>query len=314
MTAQMNPTSTTQPALFNSPTLEFNASPTRENLTAIARLGDVAARVRFSIRARGIEKFKQSARHRRETTRQVESTLELTMRVVGRDQAPIVMTERTIYNTLEIYRRFEDQLFKLEVIRVNTYGKTERVSSLEDVQQRALREAQLYSHPLEQCRIRAEAVVNARIIVEGLVYALAPEPVYVTGSGNVLITSEQPYGLERPDLMVSMFNALERDAAAHDLKQSMSRRRNRKTGGLGAVIHVFDARAVTRPSNQQNRQVVEDSMVQRALDQMRRILEPRNVTKAVKARVLDTLHAELEAERAKRQPRSKPRAEIENTN
>jgi predicted flap endonuclease-1-like 5' DNA nuclease len=95
MTAQMNPTSTTQHALFNSPMLEFNAPPTRENLTAIARLGDVAARVRFSIRARGIEKFKQSARHRRETTRQVESTLELTMRFVGRDQAPIVMTEES---------------------------------------------------------------------------------------------------------------------------------------------------------------------------------------------------------------------------
>jgi predicted flap endonuclease-1-like 5' DNA nuclease len=107
MTAHINPT-TAQPALFNSPTLEFNAPPTRENLTAIAKLGDVAARVRFSIRARGIEKFKQSSRHRRETTRQVESTLELTMRVVGRDQAPIVMTERTIYNTLEIYRRFEN--------------------------------------------------------------------------------------------------------------------------------------------------------------------------------------------------------------
>jgi hypothetical protein len=304
MTAHINPTSTTQPALFNSPTLEFNAPPTRENLTAISKLGDVAARVRFSIHAKGIERFKPNPRSRRESTRPVEGTLELTVRVVGRDQAPIVMTERTIYNTLEIYRRFENQLFKLEVIRVNTYGKTERVCSLEDVQQKALREAQLYSQPLEQCRTRAEAVVNSRIIVEGLIYAFAPEPVYVTGSSDVLITSNQPYGLERPDLMVSMFNALEREAAALDLKQSMSKRRHRKKGGVGAVIHVFDARAVTRPSNQQNRQVVEDSMVQRALEQMRRILEPRNVTKAVKARVLDTLHDELEMERAKRQVKS----------
>jgi hypothetical protein len=313
MTAHINPTSTTQPALFNSPTLEFNAPPTRENLTAISKLGDVAARVRFSIQARGVERFKPNPRSRRESTRPVEGTLELTVRVVGRDQAPIVMTERTIYNTLEIYRRFENQLFKLEVIRVNTYGKTERVCSLEDVQQKALREAQLYSHSLEHCRTRAEAVVNARIIVEGLIYALAPEPVYVTGSGNVLITTDQPYGLERPDLMVSMFNALERDAAALDLKQSMSKRRNRKTGGLGAVIHVLDARAVMRPSNQQNRQAVEDSMVQRALDQMRRILEPRNVTKAVKARVLDTLYGELEAERAKRRPQMTVQTSLEKT-
>jgi hypothetical protein len=301
MTAQINPTSTTQPALFNSPMLEFNAPPTRENLTAIAKLGDVAARVRFSIRARGIERFKPNPRSRRESTRSVEGTLELTVRVVGREQAPIVMTERTIYNTLEIYRRFENQLFKLDVIRVNTYGKTERVCTLEDVQQKALREAHLYSHPLEQCRIRAEAVVNSRIIVEGLVYALAPEPVYVTGMGDVLITSDQPYGLERPDLMASMFNALAREAAAHDLKQSMSKRRNRKTGGLGAVIHVLDARAVTRPNNQHYRQAVEDHAVQRALEQIRRILEPRNITKAVKARVLDTLHGELETKRAKRQ-------------
>jgi hypothetical protein len=83
----------------------------------------------------------------------------------------------------------------------------------------------------------------------------------------------------------------------------MSKRRNRKTGGLGAVIHVLDTRAVMRPTNSQNRQAVEDSMVQRALDQMRRVLEPRNVTKAVKARVLDTLHRELEIERAKHRGR-----------
>jgi hypothetical protein len=318
MTAHINPAST-QPALFNSPTLEFNAPPTRENLTAIARLGDVAAscsqdgtwravraRVRFSVRVRGIEKFKQSSRHRRETTRQVESTLELTMRVMGRDQAPIVMTERTIYNTLEIYRQFENQLFKLEVIRVNTYGKTERVVSLEDIRERAQYAAQSYAQNLEHCRTCAEKVVNSRIIVEGLVYALAPEPMYVTGLGDVLITTDQPYGLERPDLMASMFNALERDAAVAAMKKGISKRRNRKTGGQGAVIHVFDTRAVTRPSNQQNRQAVEDASVQKVLEQMRRILEPRNVTKAVKARVLDTLHGELEAERAKHQGRSTP--------
>ena len=63
------------------------------------------------------------------------------------------------------------------------------------------------------------------------------------------------------------------------------------------VIHVFDSRAVTRPSNQQNRQAVEDASVQK-------VFEPRNVTKAVKARVLDTLHGELEMERAKRQVQS----------
>jgi hypothetical protein len=37
---------------------------------------------------------------------------------------------------------------------------------------------------------------------------------------------------------------------------------------------------------------------------MRRILEPRNVTKTVKVRVLDTLHDELEAERSKQQVQS----------
>jgi hypothetical protein len=132
MTAHINPTSTTQPALFNSPTLEFvmclhalhDAPPTRENLTAIARLGDVAARVRFSIQARGVERFKPNPRGRRESTRPVEGTLELTVRVVGREQAPIVMTERTIYNTLEIYRRFENQLFKLEVERAKRQVKS----------------------------------------------------------------------------------------------------------------------------------------------------------------------------------------------
>jgi hypothetical protein len=58
MTAHINPT-TAQLILFNSPTLEFvmclhalhDSPPTRENLTAIARLGDISAQVRFRIRA-----------------------------------------------------------------------------------------------------------------------------------------------------------------------------------------------------------------------------------------------------------------------
>jgi hypothetical protein len=108
-------------------------------------------------------------------------------------------------------------------------------------------------------------VVNLRIIVEGLVYALAPEPIYCTGLGDVLITTDQPYGLERPDLMASMFNALEHAAAVTALKKAISKRRNRKTGGLGAVIHVFDARAVTRPTNAQNWQAVENASVQKVL-------------------------------------------------
>jgi hypothetical protein len=116
----------------------------------------------------------------------------------------------------------------------------------------------------------------------------------------VIITSDQPYDLERPDLMSSMFNALERDAAMTAMKTAISKRCNRKAGGLGAVIHVLDAGAVMRPSNQQNQQVVEDYAVQRALEQMQRVLEPRNITKVGKARVLDTLHGELETERAKR--------------
>ncbi len=70
MTAHINPIST-QPALFSSSTLEFNTPPTRENLTAIARLGDIAARVRFSIRARDVNRFKPNPRSR---TRPVEGT------------------------------------------------------------------------------------------------------------------------------------------------------------------------------------------------------------------------------------------------
>ena len=161
-----------------------------------------------------------------------------------------------------------------------TYGKTERVCSLEDIRERAQYAAQSYGQNLEHCRTCAEKVVNSRIIVEGLVYALAAEPMYVTGLGDVLITTDQPYGLERPDLMASMFNALERDAAATAMKKAISKRRNRNTGGLGAVIHVFDSRAVTRPTNAQNRQAVENAIVQKVLEQMRRILEPRKIGRA----------------------------------
>ena len=68
MTAHQHPTNTTNP----QPLLEFNAAPTRENLTAISKLGNVAARVRFSIKSRSLEKFKPSPRHRKEITRTVE--------------------------------------------------------------------------------------------------------------------------------------------------------------------------------------------------------------------------------------------------
>jgi hypothetical protein len=302
MTAQQHPTAATNP----QPMLEFNAVPTRENLTAISKLGNVAARVRFSIKCRSVEKYKPSPRHRKEVTRTVEGSLELTVRVVGREQAPITMTARSLQNVLEIYRSFEGQLFKLEVIRQHTFGKTERVCSLEDVQGQAQYAAHSYGQTLEQCRTRAEAVVNSRIIVEGLVYAVAREPVYVVGLGDTLITTDEPFGPDRPDLMNQTFNALEREAAMTAQKQHISKRRQRKAGGLGAVIHVLDPQAVQRPSNQINRQVVEDDAIRKTLERVRSVFNLNRITEAVEARVVEELHATLEQSRAKRQPKPAP--------
>jgi hypothetical protein len=297
MTAQQHPTAATNP----QPMLEFNAAPTRENLTAISKLGNVAARVRFSIKSRSVEKYKPSPRHRKEITRTVEGSLELTVRVMGREQAPIVMTARSSHNMLEIYRGFEGQLFKLEVIRQHTYGPTVRVWSIEDVQAQAQYAAQSYGQTLEQCRTRAEAIVNSRIIVEGLVYAIAREPVYVVGLGDTLISTDEPFGPDRPDLMNQTYNALEREAAVIAQKQHISKRRQRKTGGLGAVIHVLDPRAVQRPSNQTNRQAVEDDAVRKTLERVRSVFNLNRITEAVEARVVEELHAILEQSRAKRE-------------
>jgi hypothetical protein len=302
MTAQQHPTTVTNP----QPMLEFNAAPTRENLTAISKLGNVAARVRFSIKSRSIEKFKPSPRHRKEITKTVEGSLELTVRVVSREQAPIVMTARSLQNTLEIYRSFEGQLFKLEVIRQHTYGKTERVCSLEDLQAQAQYAAQSYGQTLEQCKARAEAVVNLRIIVEGLVYAIAQEPVYAVGLTDALNSIDDPFGLERPDLMNQTYNALEREAAVIAQKQHISKRRQRKTGGLGAVIHVLDPRAVQRPSNQINRKAVEDDAVRKTLERVRSVFNLNRITEAVEARVITELHAILEQTNSKRQPKPAP--------
>ena len=101
MTAHTNPTGPAMPILAAQPVLEFNAPPTLENLTVISKLGQVAARVRFTVHTRSIEKYKPSPRHRRESSRTVEGELELTVRVVGRTQAPIVMTARHANNVLE---------------------------------------------------------------------------------------------------------------------------------------------------------------------------------------------------------------------
>jgi hypothetical protein len=296
MTAQQHP-ATANP----QPMLEFNAAPTRENLTAISKLGNVAARVRFSIKTRSIEKFKPSPRHRKEITRIVDGSLELTVRVVGREQAPITMTARSLQNVLEIYRSFESQLFKLEVIRQHTYGPTVRVWSIEDVQAQAQYAAQGYGQTLEQCRTRAEAIVNSRIIVDGLVYAIAREPVYAVGLTDSLNSIDDPFGLERPDLMNQTYNAFEREAAMKAQKQHISKRRQRKTGGLGAVIHVLDPRAVQRPSNQTNRQTVEDEAVRKTLERVRSVFNLNRITEAVEARVVEELHAILEQSRAKRE-------------
>jgi hypothetical protein len=299
MTAHQHPTAATNP----QPMLEFNAAPTRENLTAISKLGNVAARVRFSIKSRSVEKFKPSPRHRKEITRNVEGSLELTVRVVGREQAPITMTARSSHNMLEIYRSFEGQLFKLEVIRQHTYGPTVRVWSIDDLQAQAQYAAQSYGQTLEQCRTRAEAIVNSRIIVEGLVYAIAREPVYVVGLGDTLISTDEPFGPDRPDLMNQTYNALEREAAVTAQKQHISKRRQLKTGGLGAVIHVIDPRAVQRPSNQTNRQMVEDEAVRKTLERVRSVFNLNRITEAVEARVVEELHTILERSRAKRQPK-----------
>jgi hypothetical protein len=299
MTAHQNLTTATNP----QPMLEFNAAPTRENLTAISKLGNVAARVRFSIKTRSVEKYKPSPRHRKEITRTVEGSLELTVRVVGREQAPITMTARSSHNMLEIYRSFEGQLFKLEVIRQHTYGPTVRVWSIEDLQAQTQYAAQSYGQTLEQCRTRADAIVNSRIIVEGLVYATAREPVYLVGLGDTLISTDEPFGPDRPDLMNQTYNALEREAAVIAQKQHISKRRQRKTGGLGAVIHVLDPRDVQRPSNQTNRQVVEDEAVRKTLERVRSVFNLNRITEAVEARVVTELHAILEQSRAKRYPK-----------
>jgi hypothetical protein len=299
MTAQQHPATATNP----QPMLEFNAAPTRENLTAISKLGNVAARVRFSIKSRSVEKYKPSPRHRKEITRTVDGSLELTVRVVGREQAPITMTARSSHNMLEIYRSFEGQLFKLEIVRQHTYGPTVRVWSIEDLQAQAHYAAQSYGQTLEQCRTRAEAVVNSRIIVEGLVYAVAQEPVYMVGLTDSLNSIDDPFGIERPDLMNQTYNALERESAVRAQKQHISKRRQRKTGGLGAVIHVLDPRAVQRPSNQTNRQMVEDEAVRKTLERVRSVFNLNRITEAVEARVITELHNILEQSRAKRQPK-----------
>ena len=148
-------------------------------------------------------------------------------------------------------------------------------------------------------------MVNSRILVEGLVYVTASEPMYVTGTSDVLSITSEPFGLERPHQMLSLFNALERDLAVRTIRRSISKRRVLKTGGLGAVIRVFQAEAVTRPSHAMQRQAVEDLMVRQTLEQVHRAFSGSLVSSAVKARVMQVLNAELEAEQAKRKP--KPR-------
>ena len=202
----------------------------------------------------------------------------------------------------KIYRKFEGQLFKLETLREYSFGKVTRVLTLEDVQQQAQNAAQGYGQTLEQVRSRAEAVVNSRILVEGLVYVTASEPMYVTGTSDVLSITCEPFGLERPHQMLSLFNALERDLAVRTIKRTISKRRVHKTGGLGAVIRVYQAEAVTRPSHAMQRQAVEDLMVRQTLEQVHRAFTGSLVSSAVKARVMQALNAELEAEQAKRKP------------
>ena len=308
MTAHTNPTNPTSPAMpifATQPMLEFNAPPTLENLTVISKLGQVAARVRFTVHTRSVEKYKPSPRHRRESTRTVEGELELTVRVVGHAQAPIVMTARHANNVLEIYRRFEGQLFKLETLREYSFGKVTRILTLEDVQQQTQNASQGYGQTLEHVRSRAEAIVNSRILVEGLVYVIASEPMYVTGTSDVLSITCEPFGLERPHQMLSLFNALERDLAVQTIKRTISKRRVHKTGGLGAVIRVYRQEAVTRPSHAMQRQAVEDLMVRQTLEQVQRAFSGSLVSSMVKARVMEVLNTKLEAECAKRKPKPK---------
>ena len=131
---------------------------------------------------------------------------------------------------------------------------------------------------------------------------------YVTGASDVLSITSEPFDLERPHQMLILFNALERDSAVQTIRRSISKRRVLKTGGLGAVIRVYQAEAVTRPSHAMQRKAVEDLMVRQTLEQVHRAFSGSLVSRAVKARVIETLNAELEAEHAKRKP--KPKLEL----
>ncbi len=300
MTASTNPAAPPPP-----PTLEFSPiAPTPENIQALACIAGVQARVRFSVTAEFTEHYLPSSRHRKTQSRTVKAPFDLTIRLVPRELAPIALTVHHQHRMLETYRWFEGRLFKLEL--VDARGPDRRASSLEDVQQQAQWAARGYGANLETVRSRAEDVVNERILVSGLVYARADEPVYTTHYRDVLTVTDDPPGVENLDGMRCLFNALEREAALETLRSGISRRRRRTMSSTGAVIKVYRPEAVHRPTHALQLQAVEGATVERTLKLVRDAFRRHDATRTVRARVLETLNlgltAELEAEQAKRTP------------
>ncbi len=304
MTAPTDSTPAT-PTAPAAPTLEFSQlAPTPENIQAIVSIAGVEARVRFTVTAEFTEHYLPSSRHRKTQSRTVNTPLDLTVRLVPRERAPIALTVRRDGSALETYRLFEGRLFKLELN--DPRGVDRRPLSLEDVQRLAQWAARGYGANLETVRSRAEEVVNERILVSGLVYALADEPVYTTHYRDVLTVTDDPPGLHHPEAMTGVFNALEREAALETIRSGISKCRRRHLGGAGANIKVYRPEAVHRPTNALQRQAVEGATVERTLKLVRDAFKRHDATREVRARVLETLNAELtaelEAEQARRIP------------
>ncbi len=299
--APATPSTPAQPV----PTLEFSPiAPTPENIQAFANIAGVQARVRFTVTAEFTEHYLPSSRHRKTRSRTVKTPLDLTVRLVSRELAPIALTVRHHHGALETYRVFEGRLFKLELN--DARGADRRPSSLEDVQRLAQWAARGYGASEETVRSRAEEIVNERILVSGLVYVFADEPVYTTHYREVLTVTDDPPGLHHLEAMQGVFNALEREAALETIRSGISKRRRRHLGGAGANIKVYRPEAVNRPTNALQRQAVEGATVERTLKLVRDAFKRHDATRTVRASVLETLNAELaaelEAEQARRTP------------
>lgn len=228
------------------------------------------------------EPYLPSPRHRKPRTRPATSEGVYTVPFARRQDAPVVMAIRD-RATCRLYRMFNSALY-VEAKREVGRG-VERTMTVENLQNLAQGHATRRYNPLNSVVQGVQTALEGFVVVDGLVYQRATEPVFEVFQGDIELLPDLPATAYQRR---GVYNLLERAEAIRQARRENPKFDEREV----PTVQVFAAEQIRQVCHAQQLEVYEIEAAERSLNEVQQVLRKRSraVQRMVLTRALERLH------------------------